>query len=311
MKTISVVVPTWKRTKTLALVLEALGRQARLPDEVICGVRHDDDATKKFIREWNDLPFKVHTAEVSQPGVIASMQAAVDQSTGEIVCLFDDDAEPLADWLMLAEVAFGNDPRLGIIGGRDLLQDHPADRRRERTTRKVGKITWYGRIYGNHHRGCGPPREVDILKGCNLAVRGDLIRELGFEHKLRGKGAQVHWEMALCFDIKNMGHRVLYDPALQVIHHIAPRYDNDSIHRGGFDETGFKNMRFNEAFVYISRKVPYRRARMLWEMLLGSSICPGYFRWAVIQELPIRKMLHRRKIVAAACKAAGKCNRIT
>lgn len=300
MKSISVVIPTWRRVETLKLSLRALARQTLRPSEVICGVRCDDDETRKFLDENHDWPWPLMIADVQQPGVIASMQAAVDCSQGDIVCLFDDDAEPLLDWLRLAANAFENDSQLGVIGGRDLLQDHPEMRRRERTTFRVGKMTWYGRSYGNHHRGHGPPRNVDILKGCNIAVRGDLLRNIGFERALRGQGAQVHWEMALCFDLKNRGNRVVYDPALQVIHHIAPRHDNDSIHRGKFNESGFYDMVYNEAYIERSRRVPHRRARYLWNYLVGSSTCPGFVRAAISRGVSFAATLERQSIAQKA-----------
>lgn len=297
MTQISVIVPTWKRVDHLKLVLNSLAKQTRLPDEVICGVRVEDSETQAFLTNSGHWPWPLKAANVCKPGVIHSMQAGVDASSGDIVCLFDDDAEPLNDWLELAENAFEEMDDLGIIGGRDLLQDHPSMRRQEPTTIKVGVITAYGRIYGNHHRGHGPARDVDILKGCNLATRGNLIRKLGFEHRLRGKGAQVHWEMALCFDIKNAGYRIVYDPALQVIHHIAPRHDSDSIHRGHFNKEGFSDMSFNESLVKASRNVP-RQARIeFWNLLVGSSICPGFVRWLVSREISYSEYRRRRAIL--------------
>ncbi len=305
MKTISVVIPTWKRVDHLQKVLTSLSHQTRLPDEVICGVREEDQQTRAYLAaKENDWPWPLCVARVTGRGVVGSMQAGADLSRGDLVCLFDDDAEPLLDWIELAEETFRQMPDLGILGGRDLLQDHPGPRRREKTTAHVGIITRFGRVYGNHHRGHGGPRDVDILKGCNLAMRGELIREAGFEQVLRGNGAQVHWEMALCADIQAMGYRVVYDPALQVIHHIAPRHGNDSIHRGYFDEQGFRDMTFNEAYVMISRDLPHRFARACWNFIVGSTICPGYLRFILKRDLDWTEFRKRRQIAEQAHEEA-------
>jgi GT2 family glycosyltransferase len=190
---------------------------------------------------------------------------------------------------------------LGIVGGRDLLQDHPELRQNETLLTRVGLFTWYGRILGNHHRGGGTYREVDLVKGCNAAIRGPLLREIGFARLLRGKGAQVHWELALCLDVKNRGFSVAYDPALQVIHHIAPRHDDDQIHRGRFSADGLYDMVWNEHHVVTTRAGAWRRrAHLAWSLLVGSPTALGIVQYL---RLCLRKDPHRREKLAVTFRA--------
>ncbi len=274
---ISVIIPTYRRPDYLARALRGLGAQRRPADEIVLGTRAGDEDTRRFLEDGNgpDLPWRKVVNAI--PGVVASMQAAAADTTGEVVCLLDDDAEPLPDWIERIEGHFTTRPRLGMLGGRDLLQDHPELRRQEPLTRQVGLLTWYGRMVGNHHRGTGGYRLVDSLKGCNAAVRGPLLRQLGFEGRLRGAGAQVHWEVALCLDVAAAGWEVAYDPDLQVIHHIAPRFDADQLHRGRFSAEALYDMVWNEHFVVHSRCPAARRtAYRLWSLLVGSADAPGF-----------------------------------
>jgi len=208
------------------------------------------------------------------------MSAAAGKTDGEIVCLLDDDAQPEPDWLEKIEARFAAEPNLGILGGRDLLQDDPERRRAEPTTEQVGIFKWYGRILGNHHRGSGPYRRCHIVKGCNAAVRGALLRKIGFEGRLRGSGAQVHWELALCLDIANAGYAVGYDPAIRVLHHVAPRHDNDLTHRGIFSPQGLSDMVWNEHFIFATRCGRVQRfIQLAWALLIGTTTAPGIIQY--------------------------------
>ncbi|CAN5334547.1 glycosyltransferase [soil metagenome] len=296
---ISVIIPTFRRRDYLAKALRGLANQERKADQIVLGVREGDTDTMEFL---SSSPLAHEIAPTTVPGVIASMGAALARTDGEVVCLLDDDAEPLPDWLLRIEQHFSQEPKLGILGGRDLLQDHPEMRRQESLLLKVGLFTWYGRILGNHHRGGGAYRQVDLVKGCNAAVRGPLLREIGFARHLRGQGAQVHWELALCLDVANRGFAVTYDPALQVIHHIAPRHDDDQIHRGKFSAEGLKDMIWNEHHVVVSRAGWLRsQAHLAWSMLVGSLTAPGLVQYL---RLVLKKDPHRKERLATTFRAA-------
>ena len=149
---------------------------------------------------------------------------------------------------------------------------HPGQRRADHVLRDAGG---------------GSFRRVDTLKGCNAAVRGDLLRRIGFEQSLRGAGAQVHWEIALCLDVAAAGFGVAYDPEIRVIHHIAPRYDIDQGHRGVFSPEGLYDMVWNEHFVVSNRMSPAKSFRhFLYSVLVGSYSAPGAVQY-------LRLLLHR------------------
>ena len=278
---ISVIIPTYRRPQFLKKALLGLECQRREPDQVVLGIRTGDQETSDFLSTLEGISaLPLETATTGTPGVIASMSAAASKTDGEIVCLLDDDAQPEPDWLEKIEARFAQEPTLGILGGRDLLQDNPERRLAEATTECVGVFKWYGRILGNHHRGSGPYRHCHIVKGCNASVRGPLLREIGFDGRLRGSGAQVHWELALCLDIANAGYSVGYDPAIRVIHHVAPRHDNDLTHRGIFSPEGLSDMVWNEHFIFATRCGRARRLiQLTWAILIGTSAAPGFVHY--------------------------------
>lgn len=278
----TVLVPTFRRPHDLRRCLEALKAQERPGDQVIVTVREDDAETDAFLREYDAAPLPLQVVRLSVPGVLAAMSAGLAEATGDVVALTDDDTAPHLDWLARIEAHFDADPKVGGVGGRDWqANDH-------RARQVVGKIQWHGRVIGNHHLGVGEAREVDVLKGANCAYRAEPLKRIGFETRLRGDGAQVHWELALGMAMRQAGWKLVYDPAVALDHFIAQRFDEDNNHRGYFNATGLANSVYNETLVLLTYLPPFRRAAFLaWALLVGT--------WAEPGPLQVPRLLARRE----------------
>lgn len=308
MKRVSVVVPTLRRPDHLKLCLASLVSQTYPIHEVLVGVRADDSISGSVIAEYaGALP--VRPVEAVGVGVVGSMSSCVSTSSGDFVALVDDDVELPPDWLARCIDYFEKDSSLGGIGGRDLLQDMPEMRRRQARRRKVGIFTWYGRGHGNHHLGTGGSRYVHVLKGCNSIYVGDLLRDIGFDERLRGEGAQVGWELSLAFDVMRRGKRLLYDSELAVVHWVAPRHDSDNIHRGGFEPRALENLAYNEHLVFQTKSpLPLAWTHPLWGLAWGNPLAPGAIRacWMLCKgdkTAPLRFMINLRMLLTAKSDA--------
>src|SRR5690606_38317061 len=89
----------------------------------------------------------VREAVVGPEGnLVASMNAALALTTGELIALTDDDAEAPPDWLEKLAKPFA-DPSVGGVGGRDWQEINPGE------AVEVGRLRWYGKVVGNHHLG--------------------------------------------------------------------------------------------------------------------------------------------------------------
>lgn len=268
--TISVIVPSWRRPVDLARCLRALAAQRVQPFEVVVGARTDDSATARVVaEEAARRAYPLTLVATDRPGVIAAMAAALARVRGDIVALTDDDAEPRPDWIERLDACFVH-RGVGGAGGRDWQPTERGDRA------DVGRVQWIGRVIGNHHLGAGPARPVDVLKGANLALRTSLAKAVGFDERLRGKGAQMFWELALCLPLRRAGWALIYDPSIAVDHHIAPRHDADQRHRGTFVAGPQVDAVHNETFVLLEHLDDIRRvAFMAWAFLVGTRIEPG------------------------------------
>jgi hypothetical protein len=157
--------------------------------------------------------------------------------------------------------------------------DYPEMRRTEPLAQDVGQIHWFGRITGGHHRGGGTARLVQVLRGSNCLFSADFLHNCGFERGLRGKGAQVNWELALGLQALAGKLRMIFDPTVGVIHNVAPRHDGDTVHRGIFNFEGTSDIAYNETFVVLHHGRGLLRWNMLlWQVCIGSHVCPGFVR---------------------------------
>jgi GT2 family glycosyltransferase len=215
---ISVVVATYGRPDKLMECIAGLQAQALQPAEVLIVVSPDDHQTKDALASQESGSVKVIECE---GGFVPQLNAGLASAQGAIVAFIDDDAVPRPDWLARIHEHFVRDPELGGVGGRDLQPGDPGP-----PAAVVGRVAWYGRLVGNHHRGFGTPRRVDLLKGVNMAFRAAAVRDLEFEKRLLGEGLQTHSEIGFCLALQTGGWKLIYDPALLVDHDWGVRPDH-------------------------------------------------------------------------------------
>lgn len=223
---ISVVVPTYRRPTALAACLEGLSRQQRPPLEVLVVVRHDGDhETLNVIQRWSErcIPApKLQTVSVTRPGIQAALEAGIGAAKGDVVAFTDDDAVAHPDWLERMASHYQSRSDVGGVGGRDVV--HEGGHILEGQVRQVGRVTWFGRVIGNHHLESEGVRDVDVLKGVNMSVLRSLCQ---FPYTVGGIETQAHWEVALCMRARYLSWRLLYDANMLVDHYCAQRRIGD------------------------------------------------------------------------------------
>jgi cellulose synthase/poly-beta-1,6-N-acetylglucosamine synthase-like glycosyltransferase len=289
---ITLMIPTYRRVPDLRRCLEALTAQRRPADEVIVPVRDIDAETRRFLdsHPFPNLPLR--SVQIALPGVVAAMNAALAVATGQIIALTDDDAAPWPDWLERINAYFEADPELGGLGGRDwqyydgkLHIDGVAPTR-------CGQLQWFGRVSAGHH--LAPPGsayEAVSVKGVNSAYRAEALKPIGFDTRLAGTGAQVHWELSLGLALCRNGWKILFDPSLGVDHFPAARFDEDE--RARFNDIAQRNAVANETLILLENLKGLRRiAFLLWAALIGTRAAPG------IAQLPRLLALGQKNVAA-------------
>ena len=265
---VSVVVPTYRRSAYLKRCLKALGDQSARPREVVVVRRGDDLETEAALSEVRAE--YLHDIVAREPGVIAALAAGIRAASGDIVAFVDDDAVPQHNWLERLESHF-DDAEVGGVGGRDIVQDEAHSR--PPLTTDVGRIGRWGKMRGNHHLGTGPPRDVMVLKGANMAFRRAAI---ALPEGLKGEGAQVHFEVAMCLWALERGWRLVYDPSAVVDHFVGPRFGSDR--RGRPEREAVRDAAYNYVATLLELRPDLIWRRAAYGLLIGDRGAPGLVR---------------------------------
>jgi glycosyltransferase involved in cell wall biosynthesis len=274
---ITLIIPTFKRTADLDRCLAAVDQQLLAPVEVLITYRAEDEETKNYLARSDRPCQSARLLLCEKPGVVYALTVAIDQVRTQYFAITDDDSIPHSDWLQRIVAHFESDPSAAGVGGKDHVC---ADGRwLEGAEPIVGVILWHGHVIGHHHLGAGPARYVDTLKGVNLAFRSKSFGSLRPEPRLRGKGAQVGWEMHLCFTLRAQGHKLIYDPAVLVEHFPGVRPIEEN--RAYFNPVSHGDEIFNRTLVileYLATQ-PWGRLRqaafLAYLALRGSRKSPG------------------------------------
>jgi GT2 family glycosyltransferase len=273
---ISVMVPTYRRPQDLQRCLHALAQQSRRADEVLVVVRDTDTETWNALERIDMTNLPLRTVTATEPGLVSAMNVGLAQVRTELVAITDDDAAPHADWIQRIVAMFDARPEVGGVGGRDYM--HIGGVLQDGRERIVGKVPAIGKHIGNHHLGYGAAREVDMLKGVNGAYRTEAVKRIGFDTRLRGSGAQIHWEISLGLALRRAGWKLIYDPQIAVDHYLAQRFDEDQ--RDAFNALAMQNAAYNEAIIRMEYLTPLARVAFVgWAVLVGTRVLPGLAQW--------------------------------
>jgi glycosyltransferase involved in cell wall biosynthesis/SAM-dependent methyltransferase len=214
---VSVIIASYRRAESLVRCLASLIGQTRVPDEILVVYKEHDQNTRIAVEDSSidhpNVPIKA--LSVKQNSVLAAENRGIAEASGDIFCFIDDDAEAHKDWIERILPHYEN-PTVGGVGGRDILVNLELPPHKK--IRKVGVLTWYGKLYGGHHLGSDTPVDVNFLKGCNMSYRKSLIRPI--DARLLGEIA-FGFEMDIGLSIRELGYRLVYDPEILVDHHVV------------------------------------------------------------------------------------------
>lgn len=157
-------------------------------------------------------------------GFIGSCNAAARIARGEFVLFLNNDTQVLANWLEPLVALFRAHPNVGAVGSKLLYPDG--------RLQEAGGIIWRDGSGWNYGRLADPAapvynyvRDVDYCSGAALMVPRPLFMRLGgFDTRY----APAYFEDAdLCFRLREMGLRTLYQPRSQVVHHEGVSHGTD------------------------------------------------------------------------------------
>lgn len=271
----SVLIPSLGRPHLLLKCLRGLAAQTRLPGEVIVVWQGDDIHTRDAAENCrSSLPYPLRVLYSQLVGIVPAENLALASAQGDIVLLIDDDAVAPQQWIE-RHLSYYQEASIGAAGGPiDNFGPDGFPSPPRRAVEPVGKLTWYGKPFGNEYNHVAdwvhrPPIEVDHLMGSNFSFRRSALDQ--FESALR-----PYWwlfELDACLQIRTRGYRIVFDFA-NVVQHFSPRFE-PPISRNNIPTVN-DNFVYNYAFV-LRKHTPLalRFPRLLFLVLIGATASPG------------------------------------
>lgn len=211
--TFSVVILNWNGRAYLEACLDALRAQTRPAERVILADNGSSDGSPAFVRRR--YPWVEVRENGGNIGFAAGNNAALRDVSTDAALLLNPDVVLSPDCLAALAEAMAGDPAIGIAGGKLWYPDGVT------IQHGGGRITHPRAMPGHFGMGeadagqCDQPRDVDYVIGAALAVRRDVLGQIG----LLDEGFFLFFEDAdLCTRAARAGYRVAYLPAATGIH---------------------------------------------------------------------------------------------
>ena len=211
----SIIIPVFNKVEFTFQCLRSLLREIDFADtEIIVVNNASTDETAALLKRFQDLVTVIDNEE--NQGFVDACNQGAARARGRYLVFLNNDTVVLPGWLKHLKETAGTDERVGAVGSMFLYEDG--------TIQEAGAGVWqngaafhYG--WGGSVDDCryNFAREVDYCSGASLLVRRDLFEQLGgFDRRY----APAYYEdVDICFGVRSLGHKVVYQPMSRVIHH--------------------------------------------------------------------------------------------
>ncbi|MFN2509880.1 MAG: glycosyltransferase [Pyrinomonadaceae bacterium] len=212
---VSIIIPAFNKIEYTFQCLRSLLDEINFSEtEIIIVNNASTDATSELLAHVGDAIRVIDSTEEQKFVDTRNQGAAV--ARGEHLLFLNNHTIVQAGWLASLRETVENDSSVGAVGS--ILLD-PGGR-----IQQAGGIVWKtGEVY---HYGWGESpanrkynfrREVDYCSAASLLLRKSLFEELGgFDRRY---APAFYEDVDLCFGIRSLGHKVIFQPLSRVIHY--------------------------------------------------------------------------------------------
>lgn len=248
MRSLDIVVPTFRRPKLLLDLLASIVAMEKCPDVrlgVIVVDNNSGDETSEVARAFADsAPVPMTCIQESVPGRSNAVNSGVALSSADLVAVIDDDERLWPDWLSEARTAWERyapdylgGPYVPDISEHDRPQWIPS-----------GWPAVIGDIQGQKEVVAFSEQPGRTLMGGNMVIRRDLFLELGGYHPDLGRVGDKRLLSCEDHDLTDRLHDAgavgYYIPTMTVWHHVPPaRLERSYFRKFAFDH-GFSLARY-------------------------------------------------------------------
>lgn len=210
---VSIVIPVFNKCDyTLRCLNSILENTSNISYEVVVVDNASSDQTPEMLSSFEGL---VVIRNDENKGFVDACNIGAAASKGEFILFLNNDTEVTPGWLEAMCQPF-EDERTGLVGAKLVYPDG--------TLQEAGNIIWQDATGWNYGRGDDPKKpeycykkNVDYCSGACLQIRRSLWEEIGgFDRRY----VPAYYEDTdLCFEARNRGYDVVFQPEAVVVHY--------------------------------------------------------------------------------------------
>ena len=211
----SVVIPVFNKADFTFQCLRSLVREVNFDEtEIIIVDNASTDETPEMLSHFSGLVRVVRNEE--NAGFVDARNQGAAEARGRYLLFLNNDTVVQPGWLESLVWTVEDDPRVGAVGSM-FVYPNGLVREAGATIWKDGGFYHYGWGRSPNDRRLKFAREVDYCSGASLLIRKELFDQLGgFDRRY----APAYYEDAdLCFGVRSLGYKVIYQPASRVVHY--------------------------------------------------------------------------------------------
>ncbi len=213
---VSIIIITCNRPFLLKHCLERVFAQPYARKEVIVVDSSSDDSSEAVVAQYPTVTsVRLRGQRNNMP---QARNAGIAASTGEVIAFIDDDSMVQVGWLE-ALVATYRDETVGAAGGRVIGMPAPYSEQMQGKPNLLVQAS--GRVIAKDAGlVCTETMEVDHLIGCNMSFRRSALAQIGgFDANYTL--TNLREETDVCVRVKQAGWRIIFEPAIAVLHFSA------------------------------------------------------------------------------------------
>lgn len=212
--TTSIIIPVFNKAAFTFQCIESLTEEIDFSEvEVIVVDNASTDETNNVLAHFQNVVHAVRNEE--NRGFVDACNQGAAVARGKYLVFLNNDTVVLPGWLNGLTKTIAANPANGAVGSMFLYPNG--------SIQEAGGIVW--RNGEAHHYGWGSSpddpqfnfaREVDYCSAASLLVRCEIFERLGgFDRRF----APAYYEdVDLCFGVRSLGYKVVYQPLSRVVH---------------------------------------------------------------------------------------------
>ena len=218
---VSIILVFYNKAHLSLLCLDSILENADVSYEVVIVNNCSSDETNSLLERVDGATIINNTANL---GFGDACTQGAEQARGEYLCFLNNDALLQPHALSSALASFGEDPKVGVVGGKILLANGDLQ--------EAGSMIWSDGSALGYGRGDDPNlpqyefrRPVDYCSGAFLVTTRSLFRQLGGFNRMF---SPAYYEDAdYCMQVWEAGYSVLYEPTAVIRHYESASSDGN------------------------------------------------------------------------------------